>query len=251
MTPSVGEGPILQLAEEGTSSPYDLAYQQLRRFAVDLKVALEMERQRSRELEAAYYDTMVRLMAAASLRDPELGEHLQRLGAYVELLARWLNVPEEEARRMSAACALHDIGKIGLPEHLMQKPDRLDREEQAAMQRHTLLGGALLEGSPSKLIATAREIALYHHENWDGSGYPLGLAGEQIPLSGRLTRLADTYDALRSIRPYKTAFSHDEACRIILEGDDRTLPQHFDPRLLEMLRQNHGELEEVWNRSRR
>lgn len=250
MSLPTGEGPTLPLVEEIPPSPYDFTYQQLRRFAVDLKVSLEMERQRTKELEAAYYDTMLRLMAAASLRDPELGEHLKRMASYVELLAQWLGASDEQAGALGAASVLHDIGKIGLSEALLHKPDRLDREEEAAMQRHTLIGGALLEGSPSPLIETARQIALYHHENWDGSGYPLGLAGEQIPLGPRLARLADTYDALRSERSYKPGMDHQEACRIILLGDDRTLPRYFDPRLLDQLRQNHEQLAAVWQRSR-
>lgn len=246
-----GPGDSLQLTNTPTAGGNsDLAYQQLRRFAVDLKVALEMERQRTKELEAAYYDTVLRLMAAASLRDPELGEHLKRMGAYVEVLALWLGLSGEQATALATAAPLHDIGKIGLPEALINKPGRLDLDEKAAMERHTLLGGALLEGSPSSLIRTAREIALYHHENWDGSGYPLGLAGEQIPLGARLVRLADTYDALRCERVYKTSYDHERALRIILEGDDRTLPWHFDPQLLDLLRQNHDQLATIWTRSR-
>ncbi len=133
------------------------------------------------------------------------------------------------------AARLHDVGKIGIPDAILRKPGPLTAEEWAVMQRHTEIGEAILSQShSSRELKMATEIAGGHHEHWDGSGYPRGLAGESIPIAARITQIADVYDALRSCRPYKTRMSHEEAFSIILNGDDRTRPEHFDPRLLEV-----------------
>lgn len=140
---------------------------------------------------------------------------------------------------------MHDVGKIGVPDTIIHKPGPLTAEEWTLLKRHTEIGAEVLSGSRSPLIEMARQIALTHHERWDGSGYPHGLTGLQIPPAGRVVMLVDQYDALRAHRPYKPAFSHAEACHVMLEGDGRTLPQHFDPVLLSAFREIHSDFDDI------
>lgn len=213
---------------------------------MDTGFALELERRRSQELEEAYYDTVLRLTRASAYKDRETGAHIQRVSHYAKILARQLGWPDEDQELIFRAAPMHDVGKIAIPDDLIRKRGSLDGGDRVVMESHTLIGASLLEGSNSRLLDMAREIALTHHEHWDGSGYPHGLIGEQIPIAGRIVMLSDHYDALRSRRSYKRGFEHESTYRILLEGDGRTRPSHFDPKLLEFFAVAHREFEAVF-----
>ena len=222
------------------------ANQQMQVFARDLKMAFDADRQKGEVLEQAYYDTLLRLTLASQYKDEETGARVERIGHYTKTLALYLGLGSTEAELLFAAAPMHDVGKIGIPDTILRKRSALDHEEWQVMRRHPQMGATLLKGSTSPILEQAREIALTHHERWDGSGYPHGLKGDSIPVSGRLIMLADQYDALRSQRSYKPAFDHPTVCDIILNGDRRTCPEHFDPESLTTFPQIHREFETIY-----
>lgn len=175
---------------------------------------------RNREKEA-----ILRLSRAAEYRDPETGAHLLRMSNYSRLIARQLGLAEAEQDLILEASPMHDIGKVGIPDAILLKPGRLDEAEFEVMKRHALIGHEILRDSPAPLLQAAAQIALTHHEKFDGSGYPHGLAGEAIPLYGRIVAVADVFDALTSERPYKRAWPIERARALIAEQSGK----HFDP----------------------
>jgi putative two-component system response regulator len=185
--------------------------------------------QRTRELEDAKLEMLDRLALAAEYRDDASGQHAERIGRTSELLALALGLPSSEAALIGQAARLHDIGKIGIADDLLLKPAKYTAEEVAAMELHPLIGARILSGSTNELLMMAEQIALTHHERWDGRGYPNRLAGDAIPLSGRIVTVADVFDALTHHRPYKDAWPIDVAVREILSESGTK----FDPRVTE------------------
>lgn len=184
------------------------------------------------DLSQAEAILLERLVACARLRDEGTGAHCQRVGRYVRLLADAIGLPSAQSERLGWAAMLHDLGKIGVSDRLINKPGLLSPEEMTLMRGHAAIGHGLLDGTQHPVLQLAAEIALGHHEHFDGSGYPQGLRGEDIPLSARLTALCDVYDALRMQRPYKARLDHQAALRVLLQGDGYSCPRHFDPVLL-------------------
>jgi putative two-component system response regulator len=185
--------------------------------------------ERTVELEEARLEVLERLAIAGEFRDDETGEHARRVGATAKQLADAVAAKDETTTRIEIAAPLHDIGKIAIPDSLLLKAGRFTRHEHEEMQRHTSIGADMLGGTSSGLLALARDIALTHHERWDGSGYPNGLAGEEIPLSGRIVALADVFDALTHSRPYKAAWPVKQAVEEIQRGGG----EQFDPELVD------------------
>ncbi len=184
-----------------------------------------------RETERAFIYTIEALARACEAAEEQTGKHILRVNRYAGALAANMGLSAEFVDVISYSAQMHDVGKIKIPSAILLKEGPLDREEMALMMMHPVYGEKILGDSPR--LKVAREIALAHHENWDGSGYPGGLKGEAIPLAGRIVKLTDVYDALRSTRSYKRPLSHGEAVRIFREGDDRVNPgRHFDPALL-------------------
>lgn len=200
-------------------------------------------------------EIIISMMARTTeYRDQVTGGHISRTREYAALLIRHIadvdpnfEIDPEHARNIALASQLHDIGKIAIPDAILLKPGKLTDEEWTIMKTHTSQGADLLTEAATELgsrslLDTAREIALFHHEKWDGSGYPKGLKGEEIPLSARITTIADVYDALRSRRPYKDLFSHEAARRTILEERGT----HFDPLLTDVFALIHPEFDRLY-----
>ncbi|BAQ35359.1 MULTISPECIES: HD domain-containing phosphohydrolase [Dehalococcoides] len=194
----------------------------------ELKQALD-------KLKSASLDTIFRLSRAAEYKDEDTGMHIRRIGHYAAQIAESMGLPPEEIESFLYAAPMHDIGKIGIPDNILLKPGKLTPQEWEIMKQHTVIGANILEGAASEIIKKAAVIALNHHEKWDGSGYPNGLKGENIPLAGRITAIADVFDALTSKRPYRpVSYSITEALKMIEEN----VGKQFDPEIYNALRGN-------------
>lgn len=194
---------------------------------------------------ASLAQNSVHLLArAAGYRDPETGEHLLRMSNYTRIIAAHLGLDADEQELLLQAAPMHDIGKMGIPDHILLKPGRLDPAELTIMREHAQIGANILQGSPTPLLQAAAEIARTHHEKWDGSGYPNGLKGEQIPLHGRIVAVADVFDALTSTRPYKKGWSLEDAARFLRDNSG----SHFDPRCVEAFFAGWEEVLAIFNR---
>jgi two-component system, response regulator RpfG len=192
----------------------------------------------TREIADREEDTIQRLMRAAEFRDNETGNHIVRMGRYAALIAAQLDMSAEDQRILLLATPMHDIGKVSTPDRILLKPGKLTDEEWVIMRQHTTAGHALLDGSKSPILRVAAQIALRHHERWDGMGYPGGLSGEAIPRVARIATVGDVYDALISTRPYKTAWTAEAAFAEI----ERGAGTHFDPAIVRAFAGARGEV---------
>jgi putative two-component system response regulator len=178
-----------------------------------------------KKLKLASLDTIRRLAQAAEYRDEVTGAHIKRMSQYCASIARRMGLKDTEVENIFYATPTHDVGKIGIPDKILLKPGKLDLDECEIMKQHTVIGARILAGSGAQFIKLAEVIALTHHEKWDGSGYPGGLKGTKIPLAGRITAIADVFDALTSERPYRKSSSLEQSLEIIEQSRGR----HFDP----------------------
>jgi len=207
----------------------------------DLTAALERLRGVNAQLLEASRDTVMRLARAAEYRDGDTGEHVDRMSSYSQVIARQMGMSAEEQALIKLAAPMHDVGKIGIRDSILLKQGKLTPEEYETMKEHPTIGGRILAGSRSKLLQMAEEIAISHHEKWDGTGYPRNLAGDAIPLTGRIVALADVFDALTTPRVYKDAWSIDDAVSHI----QRERGKHFDPKVVAAFEQCLDRLLEV------
>jgi putative two-component system response regulator len=188
----------------------------------------ETVREQTRVVRRAHEETVQRLVSASLCRDEETGAHIRRTGALSEVLAKAAGWSAEEVENIRLAAPMHDVGKIGIPDAILRKPGKLTPEEFAIMKTHTMLGARMLAGSDSPMLKMAEQIALNHHERWDGGGYPNGLAGYAIPESARIMAIVDVYDALAHDRVYRPALPAEEVLATMQQGEGT----HFDPLLL-------------------
>jgi len=203
-------------------------------------------RERTADLKESYLETIFTMTLAAEYRDEDTGAHVRRISYYCRELARMLGMDEEFVDKIFFASPMHDVGKIGIPDDILLKPGGFTPAEWEIMKQHTSIGAKILGNGKSPYLMMGAEIALNHHERWDGGGYPNGKRGEDIPLSARIMNICDIYDALRSKRPYKPAFDHAKTMDIITLGDGRTRPEHFDPAVLAAFKQNHQSFRDVF-----
>lgn len=202
--------------------------------------------ERTADLQESYLETIFTMTRAAEHKDEDTGAHVQRIGYYNRALARALGADEDFVEKIFFASPMHDIGKIGIPDHVLLKPGPLTPEESEVMKGHAAMGSRILGNSRSPYLTMGAEIAFNHHERWDGGGYPNGKRGEVIPLTARIMNICDIYDALRSKRPYKPALGHAKAVDIIARGDCRTRPEHFDPAILDAFLENHASFRDIY-----
>jgi len=216
-----------------------------RKKMADYTASLANEVERATEaITSREIETILRLTRAAEFRDDVTGRHVSRVGHISATLARRLGMPSGECNRYLLAAPMHDIGKVATPDGILFKPGPLTNDEFDVMKRHTIAGYEILKGSASPMLQLAAEIALTHHERFDGKGYPHGLKGSNIPLSGRLCVIADVFDALTSSRPYKEAWTIEAATESINKGSGT----QFDPELVELFNSSFDEIVEIKRR---
>ncbi|MBK1736221.1 hypothetical protein CKO15_13290 [Halorhodospira abdelmalekii] len=203
-------------------------------------------RERTESLQRTLGETVHRLTRASEFKDTDTGNHIRRVCHYSRLLAEHIGCSQTLAERIFETAALHDVGKIAVPDRILLKPGPLNAQEWAIMQQHTVKGERLLADSDSPYLQLGAQVARSHHERYDGGGYPDQLAGSAIPLAARIVQLADVYDALRTPRPYKPGFSHQQALQTICIGDGRTHPEHFDPQVLEAFEARSSAFAEIY-----
>ncbi len=210
---------------------------------IALQQALEWLERSEKELRLSREETIQRLAIAAEYRDSSTAQHIQRMSHYCELLARRYGLSPERCDLIRTASPMHDIGKIGTPDHVLLKPGKFTPEEFKVITQHTEIGYRILAGSDSELLKVAALIAWTHHERFDGTGYPRGLKGETIPLEGRITAIADNFDALTTQRVYKPAYDFDHAKELMLKERGK----HFDPQLLDIFFDSMEEITRIYD----
>jgi len=224
-----------------------LALRKSQRFLEDRAIWLDVEvKKATSEIRARERETIFRLSKAADSRDPETGAHILRMANYSRIIAEHLGLSDADQQLLLEAAPMHDIGKVGIPDNILLKPGKLTVDEFTIMKRHATLGYEILAGSSSEMLNAGAVIALAHHEKYDGSGYPSGLKGEDIPLFARIVAVADVFDALTSERPYKAAWEIDKALNFLHDGAGH----HFDPQCIAAFNAGWQQILEIKERYR-
>jgi len=236
---------VLQLVnardEQGAVVAFDPSVEELVRSLASQAAVSYKNARLTEELKAAYLDTLFRLSVAAEFRDDDTAVHIKRMSGYCAVLAQALGWDHDLVEEFRVASQMHDVGKLGIPDAILQKPGKLTEEEYEIMKQHTIIGGRILGGSQAPILKMSEEIALTHHEKIDGTGYPRRLQGDRIPMTGRITAIADVFDALTSKRCYKPAYSIEKAKAIMEEGKGK----HFDEGLVELFLRSFDKILEV------
>jgi putative two-component system response regulator len=225
--------------EKDKRTQLENSHKQLVSYANDLTSTINELKTTNKELRDSYLETIYRLVLAAEFKDEDTGDHIARISRYSFLLTENLNKHNEIIDNIFYASQMHDIGKIGIPDHILTKNTKLTYEEFEKMKEHTIVGANILSNSKSSILQLAHDIALTHHEKWDGSGYPHGLRGNEIPISGRIICLVDVFDALTSKRPYKNPYPPEVVFNIL----KRERGRQFDPDLLDIFFENIEEID--------
>jgi len=234
----------LKAEDQGKIIPFPAQQERLvSSLASQAAVAIE-NAELTENLKQAHLDTIFRLGVAAEYRDKETANHLKRMSYYSALIARGLGWSEEKVEMILWSSLMHDVGKLGIPDCILQKPGPLTAEERRLMEYHTIIGANILKGSTATVLKQSRIIALTHHEKYDGTGYPQRLKGKEIPIEGRITIIADVFDALSSKRVYKEALEEREVLKVLHEGRG----SFFDPQILDIFLEHLEEVREIKNR---
>jgi putative two-component system response regulator len=233
-------GSLLRMkkAQDEVRASRDLLEVKVQERTTELRKALSEMAEARRSTYEAHLDTIRRLAVAAEYKDEDTAAHILRMAGYARAIGALVGLSASEADNLYYGSLMHDVGKIGTPDAILLKPAALTPEEREVMKKHTVIGGLILGGSESGLLMAGEEIALTHHEWWDGSGYPRGLSGETIPLWGRICAIADVYDALTTKRPYKEAMPKEAAFELLTKDRGR----HFDPGLLDVFLEHSSEI---------
>lgn len=210
------------------------ANEQLVKFADDLNRTVKNLRVANRDLQSAYLDTIHRLVLAAEYKDEDTGDHIVRMSRYSAVVAEALGLRENEVENILYAAPMHDVGKIGIPDSILLNPGKLTDVEFDTMKTHTSIGAKILANSKAEILRLAQQIAISHHEKWNGKGYPQGLSGDKIPMVGRIVGIADVFDALTSRRPYKDPYPVEVALDIIRKERG----EHFEPNVVDVFLKN-------------
>lgn len=225
-------------AEKEKRKGLEAANKQLMKYADDLSKTHAHLKSTYRELQEAYFDTIHHLVIAAEYKDEDTGAHIIRMSRYSALIAEKLGLPSHDVQNIFYATPMHDVGKIGIPDNILLNPAKLSDEEFELMKNHTNIGANILANSRAEILQVAQQIAISHHEKWNGKGYPMGLTNNSIPLAGRIVSLPDTFDALTSRRPYKNPYPVEIACDII----KKERGENFDPGIVDVFMDNIDEI---------
>jgi putative two-component system response regulator len=207
---------VLYNAHKTQRKALDIANLQINEYAKNEDMSYE-------RLSKVYLSALECLSIAAEYKDEDTGKHIQRMSGYSQILAKNYGLSDEAIDMLKHAASMHDIGKVGIPDHIMQKPHKLTAEEFNIVKSHTIIGANILKGLKSPVTDMARRVAISHHEKWDGSGYPSGIKRERIPIEGRIVSLADVFDALTSKRPYKQAYPFNKTIEIIKNESGKSI----------------------------